>query len=82
MAAEGATVMMGARTDYAFGCVYWKVLFGSMNKLIQFNINSLEFCTIDFPPDHNMMRTPSIVASESRFGMINVSSNQVSTLCH
>ncbi|KAK8460610.1 hypothetical protein SEVIR_2G359800v4 [Setaria viridis] len=70
-------VPLSLHSDYACGCVYWKLL--GMNKLLQFNINSLEFCTVDFPLDHNMTTKPVIVeTAEARLGMFNVTSNQES----
>uniref|UniRef100_A0A0A9GWS5 F-box associated domain-containing protein n=1 Tax=Arundo donax TaxID=35708 RepID=A0A0A9GWS5_ARUDO len=52
---------------YAYGYFYWKIY--SMNCLLKLNLNTMEFFTVDLPPDHNERRIIVVEAGEGRLGM-------------
>ncbi|GJN11435.1 hypothetical protein PR202_ga29629 [Eleusine coracana subsp. coracana] len=45
---EGSQLMFPC---YAYGCFYWKVK--SSNKWLKFNVNTMEFSTLGYPPDQD-----------------------------
>ncbi|CAL5072257.1 unnamed protein product [Urochloa decumbens] len=54
-------------SQLAYGCCYWKVR--NQNELLKLDINTMEFSTIDLPPDHNMRSIAIVEAGEGNLGM-------------
>ncbi|TVU38571.1 hypothetical protein EJB05_11951, partial [Eragrostis curvula] len=52
---------------YAYGCFYCKI--EEQNKLLKFDINRMEFSTIDLPPGHEERDVFVVEAGEGRLGM-------------
>nr|XP_034570638.1 uncharacterized protein LOC117835385 [Setaria viridis] len=57
------------KPQFAFGCCYWKVT--NLNKLLKLDMNTLEFSTVDLPPDLDM-RSWSIAIVEAGEGNIGI----------
>ncbi|GJN32661.1 hypothetical protein PR202_gb21181 [Eleusine coracana subsp. coracana] len=52
---------------YAYGCFYWEV--ESSNKWLKFNVNRMEFSTLDYPPDQDARDVVTVEAGEGRIGV-------------
>ncbi|KAK3139564.1 hypothetical protein QOZ80_5AG0385230 [Eleusine coracana subsp. coracana] len=55
---------------YAYGCLYWKEVIS--NKLIELNINNMEFSIVNLPPDYENRDIAVVEAGEGRIGMVSL----------
>ncbi|KAL6657864.1 hypothetical protein ACP70R_005644 [Stipagrostis hirtigluma subsp. patula] len=68
--------------SYAYGCFYWKLY--RKSKMIKFDINNMEFSTVDLPPGYDKRKIVIVEAGEGMIGMFSQMSDSVSlqyTIC-
>ncbi|KAL6657866.1 hypothetical protein ACP70R_005646 [Stipagrostis hirtigluma subsp. patula] len=67
------TMTFSLRCACAYGCFYWKLHLS--NKVIKFDMNNLEFCTVDLPPDFDKRKIVIVEAGEGMLGMFSLINN-------
>ncbi|CAL5083369.1 unnamed protein product [Urochloa decumbens] len=61
------------RPQFAHGCCYCKLKY--LNKLLKLDMNTMEFSTIDLPPDNESHSMAIVEAAEGNLGMFSVISD-------
>ncbi|KAK3125337.1 hypothetical protein QOZ80_7BG0603520 [Eleusine coracana subsp. coracana] len=67
-APQNGRVLDYRHNSFAYGCLYRKVF--QKNKLLKFNLSTLEFSTVELPPKHDELEIVIVEAGQGRLGVV------------
>ncbi|CAD6223542.1 unnamed protein product [Miscanthus lutarioriparius] len=66
-----ASVELQNHSQCAYDCFYWKLY--NMSTSIKFDMNTMQFCTVDLPPGHDEREIVMVESGESKVAMFSLS---------